>query len=402
MEAVVESILSSMSSVKKPQRTFLSTLFSVLMVFQGKATYRNLSRYCGFHEKRFARWSHRFFNFAEFNRKLLQHELPSEGERIAAVDASFMKKSGYKTSGLGWFYNGALGQTQRGLELSLICTVDLASKTAYALEAKQTLDSELRKKESRVDLYARQVQSVAGQLKAQSIRYLAADAYYSKAKFINAVCSEGLHLIGKLRSDANLRWYFEGQYKGRGRPKTYDGKVHFQNDLERFESMETTEDGIEIYSAVVEAKNGKRKLRVVLLRWEKKKEGAVGTAILFSTDPGLSASKIVEYYRARFQIEFLFRDAKQHTGLMDCQARSSEAIHMHINASFVSLNLLKLEDRREKQSDHPSVISIASWRRRKFNQNLMKLLFGKLGLDRTCEKVRSVYDEVSLYGAIAA
>jgi len=79
----------------------------------------------------------------------------------------------------------------------------------------------------------------------------------------------------------------------------------------------------------------------------------VGTAILFSTDPELSASKIVEYYRARFQIEFLFRDAKQHTGLMDCQARSSEAIHMHINASFVSLNLLKLEDRREKQSDHP-------------------------------------------------
>jgi len=147
------------------------------------------------------------------------------------VDASFMKKSGHKTSGLGWFYNGALGQAQHGLELSLICTIDLASKTAYALEAKQTLDSELREKESRVDLYARQVQSVAGQLKAQSIRYLAADAYYSKAKFINAVCAEGLHLIGKLRSDADLRWYFEGQYKGRGCPKKYDGKVHFKTIL---------------------------------------------------------------------------------------------------------------------------------------------------------------------------
>jgi len=102
MEAVVESILSSMSSVKKPQRTFLLTFFSVLMVFQGKATYRNLSRYCGFHEKRFARWSRRFFNFAEFNRKLLQHELPSEGERIAAVDASFMKKSGRPQDWVGF------------------------------------------------------------------------------------------------------------------------------------------------------------------------------------------------------------------------------------------------------------------------------------------------------------
>jgi len=68
----------------------------------------------------------------------------------------------------------------------------------------------------------------------------------------------------------------------------------------------------------------------------------------------------------------------------------------------VSLNLLNLEDRREKQSDHPLVISIASWRRIKFNQSLMKLFFGKLGLDRIREKVRSVYDEVSLYEAIAA
>jgi len=42
------------------------------------------------------------------------------------------------------------------------------------------------------------------------------------------------------------------------------------------------------------------------------------------------------------------------------------------------------------------------WRRRKCNQNLMKVLFGKLGLDGTCEKGRYVYDEVSLYGAIAA
>ena len=36
------------------------------------------------------------------------------------------------------------------------------------------------------------------------------------------------------------------------------------------------------------------------------------------------------YYKARFQIEFVFRDAKQYTGLLDCQSCKKEAIHTHI------------------------------------------------------------------------
>ncbi|MDQ7075765.1 MAG: transposase [Gammaproteobacteria bacterium] len=137
---------------------------------------------------------------------------------------------------------------------------------------------------------------------------------------------------------------------------------------------------------------------MVLLRWEQKTK--VRSALLFSTDSELAPEKIVEYYTARFQIEFLFREAKQHTGLMDCQARCSEAIQTHINASFTALNLLKLEDRKDKNNPEPSVISIASWRRKKFNQYLMKILFDKLGLERSCQKVEAVYHELSEYGAI--
>ena len=84
-------------------------------------------------------------------------------------------------------------------------------------------------------------------------------------------------------------------------------------------------------------------MKLVLLRWEI--SGKVGHALLFSTDLSLDAKQVVAYYKARFQIEFLFRDGKQHTGLMDCQARCKEAIHSHINASLTALNLLKLEDR---------------------------------------------------------
>jgi len=41
-------------------------------------------------------------------------------------------------------------------------------------------------------------------------------------------------------------------------------------------------------------------------------------AVLFSTDTQLDALSIYQYYQARFQIEFLFRHAKQFTGLCDC------------------------------------------------------------------------------------
>ena len=37
--------------------------------------------------------------------------------------------------------------------------------------------------------------------------------------------------------------------------------------------------------------------------------------ILCSTDLTLSLTRVLELYELRFQIEFLFRDAKQHTGL---------------------------------------------------------------------------------------
>ncbi|MEG4172019.1 hypothetical protein QUA16_32070 [Microcoleus sp. S13_C3] len=50
---------------------------------------------------------------------------------------------------------------------------------------------------------------------------------------------------------------------------------------------------------------------------------------------------MVEYYQARFQSEFIFREAKQFTGLSDCQARHLPRLNFHFNASLIALNLAK-------------------------------------------------------------
>ncbi|AWF80209.1 hypothetical protein BTJ40_04950 [Microbulbifer sp. A4B17] len=135
MEDVVKTVFAKMSNVKRPQRKFMLSLFAVLMVFQGKAIYLNMGRYSSASEKRFCRWSRREFDFVQFNKELFTREFPRNHEHVAAIDASFMSKSGQKTEGLGWYYNGSARESQRGLEISMISITDLKSNTAYVLDA---------------------------------------------------------------------------------------------------------------------------------------------------------------------------------------------------------------------------------------------------------------------------
>ena len=160
----------------------------------------------------------------------------------------------------------------------------------------------------------------------------------------------------------------------------YDGKMKILDSFDRLDPESELEGGVAAYSKRVYSIGLKRQVKVVVLRWHKGDK--MGTALLYTTDLELAAMTVVAYYKARFQIEFLFRDAKQYTGLLDCQACVKEAIHTHINASMVTLNLLKLEDRRSKNCSGQTCISIASWRRRKMNQQLIKKvwLLGRIGI----------------------
>ncbi len=192
MESIVKTALDAMSTVKKPQKTFIVLLFSALVVFQGKANFRNLSRYSSMSEKRISRWYRRSFDFFHFDCLMLSEVFSTTSELIAALDASFMTKSGKNTDGLGMFWRGCTGKAERGLELSLLSVVDLQSNTAYPLDAQQTLD---QKKKTRVDLYAGHVMGLIEKLIGLGIKYLAVDAYYFKQKFVSPVVGAGLHML---------------------------------------------------------------------------------------------------------------------------------------------------------------------------------------------------------------
>jgi hypothetical protein len=400
---LIQTILGKMSTISAPQRKFVSTLLTTIHLLRGRMTFRNLSRYSDLHEKTYARQFAKSFDFADCNHLTLTTYLPTSTTKIAAMDCTFGEKSGTHTYGLDMFYHGSHSQAERGLEFSELAVVDVDYGTAYHLSMEQTPDTAtlhetIGTDKTRIDWYLSHLWR-DGPLLPPEIRHLVADGYYAKVKFVDSVCEFGLHLVSKLRHDANLRYLFCGPHpKRRGARKKYDGKVNLQ-DLSRLTSIPLSKT-ITLYTAVVNSVSLKRNIRLVYVC---KRQGTkLLTALLFSTDTSLAAEEIYRYYTARFQIEFLFRDAKQFTGLTDFQTRSEARIAFHVNASLTALNFLKLEDRQQAPEGENHVISIASWKVRKFNEHQLERIISTLGLDLSSIQLHPHYEELINYGAIAA
>ncbi len=43
----------------------------------------------------------------------------------------------------------------------------------------------------------------------EGVKYIVGDGYYNKVKFVNVIRETHLHLISKLRGDANLRYLYD-------------------------------------------------------------------------------------------------------------------------------------------------------------------------------------------------
>ena len=405
---IVNQILNQMPAVGQPQRKFLEILFATILVLRGRVNFRNLSRYCDYSERTIARHFRHSFDWAEFHQRVLSAALDLGSQIISAQDASFIAKSGKQTFGLGHFFNSCAGRPERGLEISTLAVVDVTRRFALTLAVAQTPPSQHKaaskqeQEETLIDFYNKQLSQNRHRLPA-AVKYHCVDGYFAKKKYIDEVVRLSLHPITKLRSDANCRFLFTGPHpKRKGRRRKYDGKVSFQ-DLSRFESLGTIKDEehLHLYTAIVWHVSLKRRLRLVVVV-NRKDQAKPRYIVLASTDLELDGHKLVELYSARFQIEFLFRDSKQFTGLSDCQARAEAALDFHFNASLATLNLVRAEELIAHNESSPQVFSMASWKQRQFNERLLDLFIEKLALDPTWVKNHPCYDGLRSYGAIAA
>lgn len=123
-------------------------------------------------------------------------------------------------------------------------------------------------------------------------------------------------------------------------------------------------------------------------------------AVLFSTDLHLAATTLYRYYRARFHIEFLFRDAKQFTGLTAGQARSEAKLHFHFNASLSAVTFAKLQAQQANPGRLEQPFSMASLQRRAFNQHLLDHIIANLEAGVELTKFSPAYESLCNYGTI--
>jgi len=399
VKTLTEQILIKMSSIGSWQFKFMSNLFSLLLAMRGRYNFCNMARWSSTVESTFRENYAKPFAWLEFNSLLAKQYLSDD--LALAFDPSFLPKSGKHTPGIGYFYSGCASRELRGLELGGIAVIDQQDKTTLHLEAIQTI--KLEDGQSLLDFYAHTLSSRHEQLQKMST-LLVVDAYFAKRSFIDKMLEVGFLVTTRLRKDARLRYLYAGPRKsGRGRPKQYDGRIDILNlRPDKVRPCAQAEDRSWIaYELLANVQAWKRNVKLVIVQ-ELNLDGTIKSArIIACTDATIDAGNVLLAYHSRFQIEFLYRDAKQHLGLSHCQARSKEKIHFHLNASLTTISLAKVAhhldlDRQQK------AFSIADIKTIYANELLLERFISTFGIDPNLSKINLLKKSVINFGRLAA
>jgi hypothetical protein len=93
--------------------------------------------------------------------------------------------------------------------------------------------------------------------------YIVADAFFAKKPFVDRVLAIEMHLIGRLRDDADLKYLFYGEKTGKkGRPRKHDGKINWANLNQDYFNVIQIDELTTVYCAIVYSKSFKRNIKI--------------------------------------------------------------------------------------------------------------------------------------------
>ena len=402
VKCLIINILKSdvFSTINKARKSFIFTVLLHILSIKGKINFLQFARFSSVCEQTFRINFEKEFDFLKFN--ILLTEKIISNNCIIALDPCYIPKSGKQTYGRGKFWSGSDKAAKWGLDFCGFAAVDVVNKTAFHLNAYQTPGIKSRDSENFNLLlhYASLVSENAKEFKSIS-RYLVADAYFSKKTFLDQILKIDMHFISRLRDDSVLMYNFKGEPTGqKGRPKKFEGRIDVKNLNTNYFDKVVCNDELCVYSAVVFSKAFKRNIKLAVAVFSK--NGLeICRKLYFSTNLEQDPLQIVQYYRSRFQIEFLYRDAKQHTGLTDCQARSKNKLDFHFNASLTAVNLAKF-DWVSSKIYNKTPFSMASYKTLFNNALLLDRFICKFAINPNTAKNQKIYRELINWGKIAA
>ncbi len=396
---VLEALVVSKVKLNKCRCDFMIEIFMLYLSIPSRINFLQLGRYSLFGEQRFRRQFETGFDFFSFNKAL---SAPWIGARNAvAFDPSFIHKSGKQTPGIGYFWSGCAGRALRGIEILGLSVIDADTRLSFHLEAVQTPPTNCLQDNglTLVDWYAAAIRKHIEQILSIT-RYVVADAYFSKKNFVEQIRGCSLHLVSKLRDDADLSYLSKEPKTGKkGRPKKYEEKVDVRNlNLEHFKQVESNQS-IKAFSGIVYSKSLGKKILLVVEQFQI--NGKVIYRLLFSTDTEQAPIDVIDIYHTRFQIEFGFRDAKSFAGLETSQARSGNKLYFHFNAALTTVNIAKVMQLSNPDTRENS-FSMTTYKVLFHNALLLSKFFRLFAINPNSIKNHQHVKELLNYGTLAA
>lgn len=413
LDQLTKTICDALNGVAKVRKNFETFFIQTMILFisiKGRINFMQMARYSDSCESRFRQNFQKDFDWIDYNSHFTNH---TKEHRLAiAIDPSYIDKSGKCTPGVSMYWSGCAGAAKWGMELIEIALVDVDENEAIHLKAVQTVDIVKRGRPEKFlqgmkdpnSLLAHYLRVIAEEKDSlqKLCNLIVADAYFSKKPFVDGLSRLKFNLISRFRNDVRLRYLYNGPKTGkRGRPKKFAGYVDVNNlDKDVFkEEVYITEDGKEtvIHSAEVWAISLKRNVKVVIVDCHEPDKKTQQRKTFFSTDVSMSAKDIMDTYKSRFQIEFLLRDAKQFTGLTNCQSRKKESLKFHFNISLTAINVARSFSRENNLN-----LSVSGVKTLIHNSMLLKQIFDKCGKAPNKLINKNDFEDLLYYGVARA
>jgi len=349
------------------------------------------------------RFYQRPMNWAQVHWALIQtHLLGSSGPYLLAGDEVVVSKAGKQTHGVGRFYSGLAQRVIPGISFLAVSLIDVEKRQSYPLQIEQLLPHQAPDKpatppekrppgrpkgrknyEKPPPQLTPELTGLQGMLRDSlaritrlQVKHIVLDGKFGNYPATWTVRETGLHIISKMRRDAALYLPYTGDKPRRGPTPRYGDKLDYKH-LPADARVATRTEGdyhIDTYQFHLYHKDYPDLLNVVVIVKTHLKTGKRGHVVLFSTDTDLTAEQIVDYYSLRFQIEFNFRDAKQHWGLEDFMNVRQQAVTNAANLAFFMVNF-SAALRQSEPTAHLSVLDLkAHFRAHRYLSETIKLL----------------------------
>ena len=335
---------------------------------------------------------------------LKPHLLQSDRVYLLAGDEVVVSKAGKKTYGVGRFFSSIAQRPIASVSFMALSLIDVEARQSYPLYVEQIMPaqkpskpekSEPKRKRGRpkgrknyekpeptlkplLCLFRDMLGKIELYLASLRVKHIVLDGKFGNYPSTWVVRQSGYHIISKMRHNAALYLPYDGTKPPRGPMPRYGQKLTCKNLPQQhlIQTQTTNHYRVDTYHMHLYHKDYPDLLNVVVIVKTHLTSGKRGHVVLFSTDLALTARQIVDYYSLRFQIEFNFRDAKQHWGLDDFMNTSQQTVTNAVNLAFLMVNLSQalLKPHREHDPDFSVRDLKAHFRARRYLSETIKML----------------------------